>query len=1020
MTLKDIGNFFQREVLDKTSIDEQVKSKVNQLRQSGQKFLNQPVPTKLQPVARGLEKVYNTQNPAISTPMQFGAGLLQGQSLGLGQNPYRTPQTTPEKIAYGAGTIAGSFNPKSLTGKTIGAVTKITNPVIAKTLKSVASPVAARIGAGIGNVAQGEIIGRSMGGQTNAGRALDFATGVAFGPNQFRTIGKSLDNVKVSKPQVVIHPDDIKEITNARAYLEKLSPNKRIQDSEGVVKNLDQTLNHYLQQAGHKLSTLRKMTQEQKYQALLPLIKQNVEYRTGVETPIKMGIVGESKATQSKPPVIKIKPQAETPRPAPQIVPETSAASPQSPLQTGPTPQPQIKQPQTPGGGSTGSLDDIIRSSSIPVTEKVGILDYLRTPDRVLRKIGLGDEAKHIREKYDDYLKELPVEIDRITNWSKQVPPESNQRIFKYLDGQPITLTPQEAKVAGEIRTYLQGWADRLGLPAEKRISNYITHIFEKDFIQKEFDPEIAKLIRDRVPGSVYDPFVEQRLGKMGYVEDTWRALDAYVKRATRKVNMDVALEQVKNKAQNLEESQFDYVKSYIDRINLRPTKLDNMVDNSIKQIVGYRFGQRPTAYLTKAGRQAVYRGTLGLNFGSALRNLSQGANTYAKLGEKYTAKGYVDLLKNGTKELEDVGVLRDDLIQDRTLSAGKQLLQKMDKGLFFFFETAEKINRGSAYYGAKAKALSEGLNEAQAIEYAKNLVRDTQFTFGSVDTPVALQSDIVKLLTQFQSFTLKQGEFLGEMAAKKDIAGLVRYGLASMAFVYGAGKLIGMEPKDIIPSLRIGLPPTLKAPVEIGKALMGAPDKYGNIPDTGERIENVANTAIPFIPAGVQAKKTIQGLNAVGNEGSFSRSGLLQYPIEQTPSNYIRAGLFGKNNLPEAQNYFDNNIRVLSKEQTERYKSSTNKQQTYEDIMSERQQRKMGIKIKKETPKKSTTKKKSTSSGTKKAKAPAKISIKRTPAPKLTSTIKIGSRKPKAVSLKSIKLVKPKIAKSRAYTIKA
>lgn len=588
----------------------------------------------------------------------------------------------------------------------------------------------------------------------------------------------------------------------------------------------------------------------------------------------------------------------------------------------------------------TPSLPDIIQRGPIDVKDKVNLFDYLRTPDRVMEKIGLGEESKLLRKKYNDYLDELPVQINKITQWSKEVPPESNQRIFQYLDGKNIQLNKNEARVAGEIKASLQQWADRLKLPQESRISNYITHIFDKELIKKEFDPELAKLLENRIAGSVYDPFTEQRLGKLGYKEDTWAALDAYVKRATRKVHMDEALSVIKENAKKLEQSQFKYVKQYIDRINMRPTEIDNLVDNTIKSIFGYKYGLRPTTQITRNARQAVYRGTLGLNVGSAMKNLTQGANTYARLGEKYTLLGY---LKNGIKlasgddELARVGVLRDEFIQDRTLSATKKFWEKVDKGLFYFFETAEKINRGSAYFGAKAQALDKGMSEKQAIEYALKTVRDTQFTFGSIDTPPVLSSDLAKLLLQFQSFTLKQGEFLGEMASKKDIAGLVRYALASVVMVHTIGKLIGLKYTDFIPSVRVGLPPTLQAPTEITKAILGSPDKYGNIPDTQERLQNVGNTLIPFIPGGVQFKKTIQGLGDVNRGYAQTAKGNVRYPVAQTPSNAVRGGLFGPYNLPEAQQYKKNDISPLSPTQSETFKSAQDRNAYYQEIMDKR-----------------------------------------------------------------------------------
>lgn len=587
------------------------------------------------------------------------------------------------------------------------------------------------------------------------------------------------------------------------------------------------------------------------------------------------------------------------------------------------------------------------------LAKKVNLIDWFRTPDRVLTKIGLGNEAKQIRTSYNKYLDELPVEISKVTKWYDQVKssPDASKRLFQYLDGQDVQLNKTELKVAGEIKNYLNDWANKLNLPEDKRVTNYITHIFEKDFIKKEFDEDLAKIISEKVPGSVYDPFTQERLGKAGYVEDVFRALDAYVKRGVRKVNMDPALEKLSSASDKLPLESWKYVKSFADRVNLRPTQIDTYIDDLVKQSpIGYKLGQRPVTATTRKLRQMVYRGTLGLNVGSALRNLTQGVNTYAKLGEKYTAIGYMRNLKemaSGGDELKRVGILRDDLIQDRQLSAVKGVMEKLDKGLFVFFNLAEKINRGSAYFGAKSKYLSEGLSEKEAIEKAVDLVRKTQFTFGSVDTPVAMQSDIAKTLGQFQSFNLKQAEFLGEMIGGKDIAGMIRWVAGNALMMFTVGQLIGIDLKDIIPfggvftgETKLGQTPPIQLGTDIYNAAINAPDKYGNTSEDNvlKRVSGAVVKDLPaWIPAGVQAKKTIQGIQAVGQEGSFSKSGRLQYPIEKTTGNYIRAGLFGKSNLPAAKEYFDNNGQVLGEKQTELYKQSSDKQGVYKQIQEER-----------------------------------------------------------------------------------
>lgn len=560
------------------------------------------------------------------------------------------------------------------------------------------------------------------------------------------------------------------------------------------------------------------------------------------------------------------------------------------------------------------SLIDIVAQRQTEVKAKVNVIDYLRTPDRVLEKIGFAKESKLIREGYERYIKELPKNIDKITDWSKQVPKEASKRIFQHLDGKDVQLSPKELEVAGEIKTWLAEWADRLKLPEDNRISNYITHIFDQELIAKEFDEDLAKIIAERIPGSVYDPFVLKRLGKMGYKEDVWQALDAYVKRATRKVNMDDALEAIQTKAgttldmSNIEASQFKYIQRYISNVNMRPTELDNLLDNTIKSVVGYRYGQRPVTHLTKTLRQMTYRGMLGLNPGSALRNISQGINTYAVLGEKYTAIGYAKLLsRDALREAAEQGVFSPSFIQDRNLSATKKAMERIDKGLFFFFEGAERINRGAAYFGAKSKALKQGKSPQEAIDYAKSIVRKTQFSFGSIDVPVAVQSDIVKTIAQFQNYTLKQTEFLAEMVKDKNFVGLIRYAVAGMVFVNTIGKAFGMEPRELIPSFRFGTPASLRLPFEVTKAALNTPDKFGKPRSLKKKATDIGVSTIGLIPGGTQARKSIQGLRAFKKGEDTTPTGRTRYEVPQDLEHFLQVVLFGKYSTPEAKEYFDN-----------------------------------------------------------------------------------------------------------------
>lgn len=575
------------------------------------------------------------------------------------------------------------------------------------------------------------------------------------------------------------------------------------------------------------------------------------------------------------------------------------------------------------------SMDDLVSQHVDDAKGKANALDYLRTPEHVLEKLGLKDESKFLRASYENYQQQLPKEIDKISGWAKQIDSQENTNIFQFLDGKEIQLTPKEQQIATEVQGYLKDWAKRLGLPEDKQISSYITHIFEKDFIKKEFDPDIARLIRDKIPGSVYNPFLQKRLGKMGYKEDLVQALDAYAKRAVRSENMNPALDKLESASQQLDDQSYGYVKNYLKRVNMQPTEPEKLLDNLVKSATGGKISMRPTARASRATRRAVFRATIGGNFGSPIRNLSQGSNTYAELGEKYTTLGYTKLVTSGKKaydELKDVGVIGNDIIQDRVLTAAKNVTQTADKALYSMFSGAEYVNRGAAYFGAKAKAIANGASEGDAIETAKKVVRDTQFNYGAIDTPVALNTPLAKLFAQYMSYPVKQTEFLLTKAGKKDLAGLTRLTVGSLLFVYTIGKAVGMKPEEVLPWNRFqqdGIVSGLTSPImSVADSAKGR-DKYGKDLNPLERAQNFGDKAFTTLfPAGAQIKKSLQGVGAAQSGGMTDAAGKTTYSI--TPDEATQAVLFGPTSTKSAKDYYNSKSGNDAKKKTTRKRSST------------------------------------------------------------------------------------------------
>lgn len=849
------------------------------------------------------------------------------------------------------------------------------------------------------NIIEGKAINSSLGQNYGAGNlGIDALSGLAFGANAPN--GK----IKIKGARKTIDPQTLNEVDGLRDYFNQAIKGKATIDNR-VKTDVDRIASQWLDRKDID-SVITKSQGKQPavyYRNLLDTVAKKVgDYNSRYEG-FQMGIA-DGKNLQ---PTQEINTGAYS-----AIDPKTGTLKVQDPRQTlrtlmGGTTDPKMSNAQTratmgnkeplpwetpadvlkekkvsnfdrimeeadqaAGFKTPQQVEEEIGKVARSVDKKVNLLDYLRTPDRVLEKIGLKNEADTLKKSYNKYLDELPKEIDKVTQWYNRVKMNegAEKRIFRYLDGQEKNLTGEELKVAKEMQGYLEGWADKLGLPQDKRIASYITHIFDKDFIEKEFDEDLAKIISEKIPGSVYDPFLQKRLGKMGYIEDAFQALDAYVKRATRKYNMDPALEGIRKREGDLDLESWKYVKNLTDNVNLRPSDLDNLLDNFIKSTpIGYSFGGRPTASLTRGFRQMVYRATLGLNIGSAMRNLSQGANTYAKLGEKYTGVGYVKALKSiltRDNELERVGVLRDTMIQDRTLNATKKTLENMDKGLWVLFNMAEKINRGAAYYGAKSRALAKGMNEKQATQAGIDLARQTQFTFGSVDTPVALQGDIAKTALQFQSYNVKQAEFLGEMAKNKEFAGIARYIGANLAMVYTIGKLFGMEPRDMIPFFNQiqgvvtgesedGRVP--KTPLQtVATGVLSVPGVFS--PDEATRrksTKNVQSAIALTVPAGTQIKKTLQGVSDSLQGYNTSQSGRIRFATKNDPVSIARNAVFGPYNNKGAQQYFDNEMTPLGEKQSEIYKNlpENQRQAYYDKVIADRernaQKKEMKLKIK-------------------------------------------------------------------------
>lgn len=99
--------------------------------------------------------------------------------------------------------------------------------------------------------------------------------------------------------------------------------------------------------------------------------------------------------------------------------------------------------------------------------------------------------------------------------------------------------------------------------------------------------------------------------------------------------------------------------------------------------------------------------------------------------------------------------------------------------------------------------------------------------------------------------------------------------------------------------------------------------DQYGN---EKSRLETLGEVAPYYLlPGGYgQIKKTAQGLGMFSDEhpiaGSYTDSGALRFPVEDTWQNRLQAGLFGQYASQDAGYYFDNDIAPLKDKQIQEF----------------------------------------------------------------------------------------------------
>lgn len=366
--------------------------------------------------------------------------------------------------------------------------------------------------------------------------------------------------------------------------------------------------------------------------------------------------------------------------------------------------------------------------------------------------------------------------------------------------------------------------------------------------------------------------------------------------------------------------------------------------------------------------------GMIGFNVSSALTNLIAPVQASAKTNKLAVVKGTADTIKNIF--IKDDFADKNSFLTSRmgTESISKRWWQKARDTGFIFMKgldwfTSNQIVR-SKYYELRAKGMSEERAHSEAGKFAARIMGDR--TKGA--NARLYNSKLFNLVFQFQLEvnnqlysmfydTYHESKENARQSAARTAAGMTfTLGqLFGLTHVFGKvfESVTGYNPTfdvlgilmtalgvgdddeekttgerlqdaadqllDALPYVNIltgggRIPVAGSIPNLIGVA-RGQEDNYGN----KVTLVNEGKKLINLVPGGNQLRKTYQGLKMFDEDlpvkGSYTNSGNLRYPVEDTVMNRIQAGLFGQYANKNAREYFDEERIPLKTKDIEEYK---------------------------------------------------------------------------------------------------
>lgn len=541
---------------------------------------------------------------------------------------------------------------------------------------------------------------------------------------------------------------------------------------------------------------------------------------------------------------------------------------------------------------------------------------------------------------------------------------EQASQIIDFIEGKRSTLSGFDEETAGLVREFFDTKKAGLEDLGYKTLDDYFPHLFNKN------DPNVKRLFKGKTTADISFGNLKKRMEEGGdFNRDIVEVMAAYSRGYNRKTLLEPALKPLEDVKMQVNASKAvgDWVDGYIE--NLKGITEPSGAEKAFNGIVDAALGKAGKAtggnhYRQTLGAQRMISAvaTMGLNPGTAIRNMTQVVNTVASIGAKNATKGAIQATrafaagKNSPEWKEmiasgifDGGISRHFQVDlDSELGRLNKIQNAGEKGANFMMGMIRGTDvslRAQAYWGAKSMGLEEavekGLKGSTAEKYAKDFaikkVADTQFITSAADIPVKLNGAGVRSLTQLATFSIKQAEMLAELGVKtfrrkdgtyginyKQAGNLLAAGATAALFTEILKPVIGFNEKEWIPFYdqvssivdpestageSLYRSPLVSLIAGNGKGKIGLLDAI----KSGKMDEFLNDNWSQIVPAGTQIKKTVEGLQTTTEGISKNPQGKVRYLQDMGIDNQLKASLFGQYSTDAGRQWIKDGFPTLT-----------------------------------------------------------------------------------------------------------